>query len=247
MISSGIYYTLGFINRDSPKAYFYNRYIEDAGTFPVNATSMFNFIQINDKKANKVISFDFSLFRDVGLDDAFYDEYMNNPNILEEKDHWIYGYCNNKTDTEGIRYLINFESFEQSACIRTFYDHNKKKYFNTGEKGFRWPIIEKGCSHPQRTYYGIIIKRCDEAPEILKSQGPECKSGEEITEALDKVGLKYEIIDYYPDILNYNMPFIKFFYEVTSAITNGIYIVNHLNFNPKNILTHNGFFLDNQV
>ena len=242
-----IYYFLGYIQRESPKAYFFNRYIDDAGYFPVNATQMFNFIQINNKRDNKVIPFDQTVFRAVGIDDAFYDEYYQNPEILENKDHWIYGNCNNDTDTEGISYLIDFDYYEQSACIRTFYDHHKKQYFKTGEVGFRWPVVEKGCSNPQRTYYGIILQRCDEAPEILKSQGPACKTSEEITEEVNLVGLKYQIIDHYADILNYEKPFKKYFYEITSAITNGVFIINHLNFNPANMLTHNGIFFDNQV
>ena len=242
-----IYYFLGYIQRQSPKAYFFNRYIDDAGYFPVNATQMFNFIQINNKRDNKVIPFDQTVFRAVGIDDAFYDEYYQNPEILENKDHWIYGNCNNDTDTEGISYLIDFDYYEQSACIRTFYDHHKKQYFKTGEVGFRWPVVEKGCSNPQRTYYGIILQRCDEAPEILKSQGPACKTSEEITEEVNLVGLKYQIIDHYADILNYEKPFKKYFYEITSAITNGVFIINHLNFNPANMLTHNGIFFDNQV
>ena len=242
-----IYYFLGYIQRQSPKAYFFNRYIDDAGYFPVNATQMFNFIQINNKRDNKVIPFDQTVFRAVGIDDAFYDEYYQNPEILENKDHWIYGNCNNDTDTEGISYLIDFDYYEQSACIRTFYDHHKKQYFKTGEVGFRWPVVEKGCSNPQRTYYGIILQRCDEAPKILKSQGPACKTSEEITEEVNLVGLKYQIIDHYADILNYEKPFKKYFYEITSAITNGVFIINHLNFNPANMLTHNGIFFDNQV
>ena len=48
-------------------------------------------------------------------------------------------------------------------------------------------------------------------------------------------------------MLNYKIPFIKYFYEVTSAVTNGIYIINHLNFNPASMLTHNGFFFDNKI
>ena len=242
-----IYFFLGYIQRENPKAYFFNRYVDDAGYFPVNATQMFNFIQINNKRDNKVIPYDQTVFRAVGVDDAFYDEYYQNPEILENKDHWIYGNCNNDTDTEGISYLIDFDYYEQSACIRTFYDHHKKQYFKTGEVGFRWPIVEKGCSNPERTYYGIILQRCDEAPEILKSQGPACKTSEEITEEVNLVGLKYQIIDHYADILNYEKPFKKYFYEITSAITNGVFIINHLNFNPANMLTHNGIFFDNQV
>ena len=247
VLASIIYYFFGFIKRESPKAYFFTRYVKDAGYFPVNSTQMFNFIQINNKRDNKAIPFDQTIFRAVGVDDVYYDEYYQNPEILENKDHWIYGNCNNDTDTEGIGYLINFDYYEQSACIRTFYDHQKKQYFKTGEAGFRWPVIEKGCSHPEKTYYGIIIQRCDEAPSILKSQGPECKTPDEITEELNLVGLKYQIIDHYADMLNYEIPFIKYFNEITSAITNGIFIINHLNFNPASMVTHNGIFFDNIV
>ena len=241
----GVYYSLEFIHRENPKAYFFNRYIVDAGYFPVNSTSMFNFIQICNQRTNEVIPFDFTIFKAIGLDDVFYDEYMNNPNNLKNINHWIYGYCNNNTDTQGISHLINFDYYEQSACIRKYYDKNKKKYFNTGDPEFRWPVIQKGCSNPNRTYYGIIIQRCDKSPDILKNQS--CKSEEEISDYINKVSLKFQLIDYYADMLNYEMPFTKFFYEVTSAITNGIFIINHLNFNPANMLTHNGFIFDKRV
>ena len=35
------------------------------------------------------------------------------------------------------------------ACIREYYDKDKNKYFKTGEQGFVWPVIEKGCSNPK--------------------------------------------------------------------------------------------------
>ena len=244
VLISGIYYSRQFIKREDPKAYFFNRYVLDAGFFPVNSSSMFNFIQVSDQSNNKITPFDFTAFRVVGLDNVFYDDYMKNPDILANENHWVYGYCNNNTDTEGIGHLIDFDYFEQSACIRKYYDKNKKTYFNTDDPEFRWPVIEKGCSNPERTYYGIIIQRCDKSPNILKSQGPECKSEEEITNVINKVSLNYQLIDNYADMLNYEIPFTKYFYEVTSAITNGVYIINHLNFNPAKMITHNGLILE---
>ena len=247
VFASAVYYILEFVHRSNPKAYFFNRYIVDAGYFPINSSSMFNFIQIEDTKTNEAIPFDFTVFRVVGFDDIYSDEYMNNPNILEKKNFWVYGYCNNITDTQGISNLVNFKYYEQSACIRKYYDVKKRQFFNTGEPGFRWPVIEKGCSNPNRTYYGIVIQRCDQIPEILKDQGPSCSNTEKIISTINNVSLKYQLVDHYADMLNYEMPFTKYFYEVTSAITNGVYIVNHLNFNPANMLTHNGLFFDNQV
>ena len=247
VITAGIYYMIVFINKNDPKAYFFNRYVEDAGNFPLNSSSMFNFIQIYDEETNKPIPFDYSKIRVIGSDEVLSDDYMDDPNIILNKNHWLYGYCNNNTDTEGIGYLIDFKYYEKSSCIRKYYDKNAKRYYNTGEKGFVWPVLEKGCSHPNRTYYGIILQRCDKVPDPIKAQDLECSNEDEISEYISKISLSFEIIDSYPDILNYKIPLTKYFYSVTSAISNGIYIVNHLNFNPVNIISHNGIFFDNIV
>ena len=133
---ASIYYALNFIERTSPKAYFFNKYTEDAGTFPVNASSMFNFIQLTNRESNAIVPFDFGAFIAIGFDDAYDNQYMEDVNITKTKDHWVYGYCNNDSDTEGISELIDFEYYEQSACIREYYDSRKKQYFKTGENGF---------------------------------------------------------------------------------------------------------------
>ena len=247
VLAAAIYYIIDFINKNDPKAYFFNRYIEDAGNFPLNSSSMFNFIQLYDINSNEAVPFDYSKIRVFGFDEVEYSEYMENPDIILNENHWIYGYCNNNSDTEGISYLIDFKNYEKSSCIRKYYDKNTKQYYNTGEEGFRWPVLEKGCSHPERTYYGIIMQRCDKVSESIKSQDIECSSEQEITDYINKISLDFEIIDNYPEILNYKSPLTKYFYTVTSAISNGVYIVNHLNFNPVSVYTHNGIFFDNIV
>ena len=237
-----IYYFLGFINKDSPKAYFFTRYVEDAGNFPVNSSSMFNYIQFVDKFDSTKLGFDFSVFRAVGVNNIYYEQYMNYPEVISWVNHWIYGACNDNTDIEGIKDLIDPIVYKNAACIREYYNANEKKYYKTGENGFVWPVIEKGCSNPGSKFYGIIIQRCDHAPNSLKRNGPECKSEKEISDIIGTLSFKYQIIDQYADILNYTNPFIKYFYEVTSAVQDGIYIINHLNFNPADMLTHNGIF-----
>ena len=137
ILSFTIYYALKFINKNSPKAYFFTRYIEDAGIFPLNSTKMFHFIQVTDPGTNKKAPLDFEAFRILGFDDAYADDYMKDPSIVKTKNHWVYGNCNNNSDTNGISYLITQEYYEQSACIRKYYDAEKRKYFNTEEKGFK--------------------------------------------------------------------------------------------------------------
>ena len=247
VLAATIYYFLGFINKDSPKAYFFTRYIEDAGNFPVNSSSMFNYIQFIDKFDKSKLGFDFSVLRAVGVNSIYYEQYMNDPEILSNENHWIYGACNDNTDIKGIEDLIDPFVYNNSACIREYYNKEENKYYKTGEKGFEWPVIQKGCSNPNSTFYGIIVQRCDLAPNSLKRNGPACKSEAEISERIANLSLKYQIIDNYADMLNYANPFTKYFYEVSSAVQDGIYIINHLNFNPANMLTHNGFFFDNQI
>ena len=248
IIVAGFYYALLFINRGAPKAYFFTRYVEDAGTFPVNSEQMFNFIQVSDPQTNEKVPLDFSAFRIVGFDDAYSDDYMNDPSIVKTKNHWVYGNCNNDSDTKGIAHLVTQKYYEQSACIRKYYDKDKGRYFSTDESGFRWPVIVKGCSNPERTYYGIIMQRCDKADQFLKDYGgPPCKSPTDIDNVISKISFNFQIIDHYADILNYEEPFTKYFYEVTSAITPNNFAIQHLNFNPVYMKTYNGFFFENIV
>ena len=80
------------------------------------------------------------------------------------------------------------------------------------------------------------------ADPFLIEQGPACKSASEIDGVVNSVSFNFQIIDHFADMLNYEMPFTKYFYEVTSSITSNNFIIQHLNFNPAEILTHNGFF-----
>jgi len=208
---------------------------------------MFNYIQFIDKFDSSKLGFDFSVFRAVGVNSVYYDQYMNNPESISNESHWIYGACNDNTDIKEIENLVNPVVYNNAACIREYYNAKEKKYYKTGENGFIWPVIEKGCSNPNGTFYGIIIQRCDYAPDSLKRSGLACKSEEEISERIATLSLKFQILDQYADMLNYTNPFTKYFYEVASSLQDGMYIINHLNFNPANMLTHNGIFFDNQV
>ncbi len=144
VFTAEIYYFLSFVERLHPKAYFFNRYIEDAGVFPVNASSMFHFIQVVNTISNQVEDFNFKKLRVIGLDDVFSDGYMETPSQAKDKNHWLYDVCNNTTDTEGISHLIDFEDYNKAICIRYYYNNITQRYYETGEEGFRWPTIEKG-------------------------------------------------------------------------------------------------------
>ena len=241
-LTFGIFYAIDFFKKANPQVCYYNRYVEDAGEFPVNSSSMFNFIQILDTEKNTPDIVDFDLIRIIGLQETvdFYQE----DNDLSKYNHWIYGPCNNSTDTEGINDLINFEHFTESACIRKYYNKNDKKYYDTNDQNFKWPIILHGCSHPNRTFYGIIIEKCRNNTLKLLSDKRYCKPKEETIKYIRKSSVNFQLIDQFTDILNFSTPYRKYFYSISNGLFEESYTTNHLNLNPSKLISDEGIFFE---
>ena len=239
IIVFGIYYTLSFIYKKEPKVYFFTRYIEDAGIFPLNASSMFHFIQMVTTEDNKYHPIDFNAVRFIGLEETI-DNYMNIINLYDYN-HWEYGPCDNKTDTKGIGHLITQDYFEQSACIKRYFNAKDQLYYNQNDINFKWPIILRGCSNPKRTFYGIIMEKCKN--DTFKK---DCKSTNEINNYLKHYSVVFQLMNQYVDILNYKEPFIKMLYSLSTGLFDNSITVNHFNFNPAISITHKGVFFDYQ-
>ena len=67
IIAFAFYFASSLIERNNPSAFYFNCYVEDAGFFPLNSESMFNFIQILDTKTNSPRPIDFNSFRIFGV------------------------------------------------------------------------------------------------------------------------------------------------------------------------------------
>ena len=243
-LTFGVYYAIQFINKANPQVCYYNRYVEDAGEFPVNSSSMFNFIQILDTVQNVPDVVDFDKLNIIGLEETI-DIYQKDQN-LSARNHWLYGPCNNSTDIEGIRELVTFPHFTESACIRKYFDKDAQKYYNTGERKFKWPEILHGCSHPNRTFYGIIIEKCRNESLELLGDGSYCKTDEEIATYITKSSINFLLIDQFTDILNYTTPYRKYFYSISNGLFEESYTTNHLNLNPTKLISDEGTFLSNK-
>jgi len=243
VIAFGIFYTIDFINKESPTAYFFNSYIENAGNFTMNSSSIFSFFQMMNSTTYAPKDVDFDSVRIIGLDRITIDNYADD-NDLEHYNHWLYGYCNNKSDTEGIGYLITQDKFEQSACIRKYYDMNTKRYYDVGDRNFIWPYIHHGMSHPDANMYGIIVEKCRNDTLRTLSGAKICRTPEYIDEYVYSSYARFMLIDNYVEVLNYKKPLEKYLYTVTNGLFPGTYTTNHLNFNPALIRTDNGIFYD---
>ncbi len=138
IFSFSIYYTVGYIYRYNPTIYFYTKYVEDVGTFPLNASSLFHFIALGDTSSNENQEIDFQSIRIIGLDFSI-ENYLTNNN-LSKFDHWLYGPCNNN-DIQNLSEIIIKDFPEKSACIVQFFNSEEQKYYNTTDKKFKWPAI----------------------------------------------------------------------------------------------------------
>ena len=118
---------------------------------------------------------DFTIFRIIGLD-TYYETYLYDKN-LSKYDHWLYGKCNNQTDTEGISHLISYDFFEKSACIKKYFNSTEQKYYNTNEPKFKWPVISKGTNNNNYQIYNIIIDKCQKSTiNLILGEDYQCKN-----------------------------------------------------------------------
>ena len=100
--------------------------------------------------------------------------------------------CN--SDTQNIEHLINFKNFEHSACIKKYYKTSTNKYYQKNDNNFIYPDILHGCSHPNRTFYGIIVEKCRNDSQRYLSDDHPCKSTEDIKSYISKSSIQYDLI-----------------------------------------------------
>ena len=242
IITFSIYFSLDLFQRKNPEFYYLNRYVEDAGEFPLNSSSLFHFISLGNNTHN-FNGFDFRSFRIIGFND--HHENTDN-NSIKKIDHWIYGLCDENV-SEGINNLIEFEGYKKCACIKKYYNSLKKEYVDVNDINFKWPMISHGTFDSNGKSYHIIIDKCNqETLNLLFDKKYTCKSDSEMDLYFSgNYGCELYFLDENIDVSNYKEPNKKFFYRIENTFSKEIYSANNLNFNPSMILTHNGIIFDN--
>ena len=243
-----LYYSLELIQRKDLKAFYYHSFIEDAPTFPLNSSSLFHFIALEKRKRQSIYEgIDFTKFRIIGFE-AYFDNIIHNSILFERTSHWLYGNCDSN-DIKGINYLINYDFFEKSACIKKYFDSKEGKYFNIGEPKFKWPVMAHGTNNANNQFYSIYMGKCQENTlNLILGEGYNCKNDSEIDEYFNtneaKV-LNFYFVDNYVNILNYKSPFSKYIYKIENPLYQNEYSINNINFNPLTLKTNNGLIFNN--
>ena len=215
-----------------------NQFIEDAGIYPLNSSSFFHFISyFEDGFKLNYEDFDFTSFNLIGLE-MFIQEYENDKDI-SKYNHWLYGFCNKEIDIKGIENIVTQDFFTKSACIRKYYDSSSHNYYEIGDKNFRWPTLAYGTFNPNKKFYSLILIKCEQ--NILNNIFDKeyiCKENEEIEKVVKKrMGIHFNFIDQYVDILKYKEPIKKYFNKIENSIDKDNYSINNLNINPILITT----------
>ena len=96
-------------------------------------------------------------------------------------------------------------------------------------------------------FYSIFLERCKENTiNLVLSKDYHCANEEKLKERMRITsGVHLYYIDHYVDVLNFDNPNIKFKNRIENSIQLKNYPVNHLNFDPSLVKTHNGLILDN--
>jgi len=248
IVLATVYYLLSIFyrERDCPKIANNVQYIEDARIFPLNSSSFFHYVSIvEDNNRPNDESFDFTIFNLIGLETYIRD--FEKDDDLTKYNHWLYGFCNKEKDLKGIVNLKIKDFFPKSACIRKYYDSTTQKYYEVGDRNFRWPTISHGTCHPNKSFYTLILHKCEQ--NILNNifgNGLACKSNEEIENVANQgLLIHFNFIDQYVDVLKYKEPIKKYFYRIENTIDKVNYSMNNLNFNAILVRTQNGILFDN--
>ena len=242
----GLLLSIDFFQKKNPTVFCFNRYIDDSGSFTFNSEDIFTNFQLIDTKYALPREIDFTYIRIIGTELSI-QTYLER-NHTAGDNHWLYGLCDNGTDIEGIKNLYDYDTFNQSYCVKKFYNATEKKYYKIGDENFHWPITNHGTSHPNKTFYGLVFEDCKE-DEIWEevTGGKKCKTKNEIHEYLGKHYVRFYMIDNYPDVYNYKTPYKKYFFNIDTTLSGESYTYNHINFDPSNIITHNGLMFDSSI
>ena len=237
-------------NADKPTLNSYNKYVQESGYIELNSSLLFHFISIQ-KNANSPYEqeIDFESFRIIGFE-TYLDEYINDKN-LSNFNHWLYGPCNNDTDTLGISDLITQKYFTKSACIKKYFDSKEKKYYDLNESKYKVPKIEHGTYNFTKSFYSIIIEDCeDDSLDLIFNDKRKCKKENNtyIQNIIKNGFINFHFIDHEVQNDDYFRPITKFFNTIDTKLSKDNYFINNLHFNPIILFSnYHSFFNDKLI
>ena len=233
-----VYFSLDVVYKKNPTSYFYKKFIPDAGAYYFSNESMFHYFQLLDE--NNTVRIDNDAFVIIGAN--MYVDYFLEPYDLHKLSHWVYEKCE-KDDLGVYKDIMEDKQFEDSVCIRKFYNATSKTIITNKDPNFKYPGMYHGTGTKVgfNIGYGTFILRCSN----MTYRDTPCKPEEEIIKEEEKlIRVKIGMIDNDFDVTIYKEPVISYFLDVKNHLTGNTMTNNNLNFNPVEIITDDGFLFE---
>ena len=237
-----ILFSLDFILRRNPTAFYYKSPIDDIPKIPFDSSGLFHFITFNEN--NGVYqNIDSHMINIIGMNyNPFYLYDLNYNRTLF--DHWIYGQCDENDIKEHLNDLKDYKyNYKFGYCVKQFYNSTSKKFYNLNDEGFYYPYLQHGSSRDDSIHYGLLILKCQN--NSYYDNNYNCYDNENISKYLiDSVGYNVYFLDKSIFINDYKNPLHYYFTRVLNLFNDKSYTINHLNFNAELLKTHKGIIFE---
>ena len=110
-----IVFSLDFLLHKNPTTYYYRKYVEDIGIYPLNSSSVFHFMAF----ATEGI-FDTRAFSIIGIREGL--DVLLETNNETNFNHWIYEYCNETDAGDFYDLLGNYSKYyAYGLCVKKYF------------------------------------------------------------------------------------------------------------------------------
>ena len=213
---------------------FYKSYLTDAGLYLFNdTTGIYHYFQLYNLQNKEYGDYNPKFVRI--FMSRLYKTYQNNQALLAENEHWVYDICREGIDNENLNKKIFNEGayFYKGACIRYYYNNDKKEYFPIEDKiNFKYPYLIHGSGRSGNLFLETIIEKCDNSSIISKAVGP-CGTESEISQYLKMhMGIYLQLLEKQVITSDYNNPIYEYIYGISGSLDSSIVPVNNINLAP---------------
>lgn len=242
-----VFLILNICNHQFSNFIFYRNYIPDLSQYYFNDSSgIFHYFQLYDSKTKTYGDYQPKYARIIMS--RLYKTYQENQESLYDNEHWVYGLCNQGIDNKNIdRDAFNedqLKTFENSACLKYYYNNINHTYFKIDDKkNFKYPYLIYGTGNNNNLYLETVVEKCENTSitnQIFGFCGPQ----EEIDNYFKEYnGIYLRLIENKFDIDNYKKQVNQYIYDIGSSLNINSVPVNNINLSPFEIDIQTGIVI----
>ena len=248
IVASVIYFARPLIWRQKPTTNIYEAFSKDNYTFPINSSFYTHFITFSDLNFQTTNELDFTYLRIIGGRFGLNAYEFLNERESEVEEYWIYGKCD-QSDFVNISDPYVLALYNDSACIKKYYNVEENKYYDKNDINFRWPVLlsqDNSSIGLEKNQFNILIEKCHQKTlDLLLGQGYRCKNDSEIYDYIEK-GRRvfFSFLNYDVDLYNYKNPNSSYWITMENRLYNDYMTVIKTTNSPLMIKTNKGVIFD---